>query len=356
MFKDTVLSMLEKDEYYISRCLQLAKQGTFAAMPNPSVGAVIVHDNQIIGEGFTAAYGGAHAEVNAIASVKNQALLKESTLYVSLEPCSHFGKTPPCSDLVIAKQIPRVVVGTIDPFAKVCGMGIQKMKDAGIEVVVGVLEQACQQSNQRFFTFHQKKRPYIILKWAASQDGFIAPLHRDEQAPVWLSNAYAKQLVHQWRSEEMAFLVGTNTVLDDNPSLTTRTWYGKNPIRIYLDRQGKISPSFAINQQEEPAICITANRALQSTAHTQYYYADFDQDLVQQICTILYDLQIMSVVIEGGTQTIEHFIAANLWDEARIFTSDVRLGEGIPAPELPSAGTSKRYTIANNELHILHAK
>lgn len=356
MFKDTVLSMLEKDEYYISRCLQLAKQGTFAAMPNPSVGAVIVHDNQIIGEGFTAAYGGAHAEVNAIASVQNQALLKESTLYVSLEPCSHFGKTPPCSDLVIAKQIPRVVVGTIDPFAKVCGMGIQKMKDAGIEVVVGVLEQACQQSNQRFFTFHQKKRPYIILKWAASQDGFIAPLHRDEQAPVWLSNAYAKQLVHQWRSEEMAFLVGTNTVLDDNPSLTTRTWYGKNPTRIYLDRQGKISPSFAINQQEEPAICITANRALQSTAHTQYYYADFDQDVVQQICTILYDLQIMSVVIEGGTKTIEHFIAANLWDEARIFTSDVRLGEGIPAPKLPTAGASERYTIANNELHILHAK
>lgn len=355
MFKDTVLSMLEKDEYYISRCLQLAKQGTFAAMPNPSVGAVIVYKDQIIGEGFTSAYGGAHAEVNAIASVQHPDLLKESTLYVSLEPCSHFGKTPPCSDLVIAKQIPRVVVGTIDPFAKVCGMGIQKMKDAGIEVIVGVLEKACQQSNQRFFTFHQKKRPYIILKWAESQDGFIAPIHRTEQAPVWLSNAYAKQLVHKWRSEEMAFLVGTHTVLEDNPSLTTRSWYGKNPVRIYLDRKGQIPTSFAINQQEEPAICITANREMKSNEHTRYYYADFDGDLVQQICTMLYELQIMSVVIEGGTQTIQHFIAANLWDEARIFTSEIMLGEGIPAPQIKQAQQTKRYAIANNELHILHA-
>ncbi|MBB1150480.1 bifunctional diaminohydroxyphosphoribosylaminopyrimidine deaminase/5-amino-6-(5-phosphoribosylamino)uracil reductase RibD [Myroides sp. NP-2] len=356
MFKDTVLSMLKKDEYYISRCLQLAKQGTFAALPNPSVGAVVVHNDRILGEGFTSAYGGPHAEVNAIAAVKDANLLKESTLYVSLEPCSHVGKTPPCCDLVIAKKIPRVVVGTIDPFAQVCGMGIQKMKEAGIEVVVGVLEEACRASNQRFFTYHQKKRPYIILKWAESQDGFIAPLDREEQAPVWLSNAYAKQLVHQWRSEEMAFLVGTNTVLADNPSLTTRSWYGKNPTRVYLDRLGKISSSFAINQQEKPAICITANRNMQSTAQTQYYYADFDANVVQQICTILYDLQIMSVVIEGGTQTIQHFIAANLWDEARIFTSEVRLGEGILAPEWPIAETWERYTIANNELHILHAK
>lgn len=348
--------MLEKDEYYISRCVQLAKQGTFAAMPNPSVGAVVVYKDQIIGEGFTSAYGGAHAEVNAISSVKNQALLKESTLYVSLEPCSHFGKTPPCCDLVIAKQIPRVVVGTIDPFAKVCGRGIQKMKEAGIEVVTGILEQACQASNVRFFTFHQKKRPYIILKWAESQDEYIAPLERAKQAPVWLSNVYARQLVHQWRSEEQAFLVGTNTVLDDNPSLTTRTWAGKNPIRIYLDRTGQLDASFAINQQEEPSICITANQTLKSNAHTRYYYANFDNDLVQQICTILYELQIMSVVIEGGAQTIQHFIQANLWDEARIFSSDSFLGEGIPAPQFKQKYPSKHYVLGNNELHILHAQ
>lgn len=356
MFKDTVLSILEKDEYYISRCIQLAKQGTFAAMPNPSVGAVLVYKDKIIGEGFTSAYGGAHAEVNAIASVRNPELLKESTLYVSLEPCSHFGKTPPCCDLVIAKQIPRVVVGTIDPFAKVCGMGIQKMKQAGIDVVVGVLEKECQQSNSRFFTFHQQKRPYIILKWAESQDGFMAPLHKEEQKPFWLSNAYAKQLVHQWRSQEMAFLVGTKTVLEDNPSLTTRNWFGKNPIRLYLDRNGSIPTSFAIHNQEAQTLCITANKEAISTDQVTYYYADFDQDLVHQICAILYNLQIMSVVIEGGTQTIQHFIQAGLWDEARIFISDSMLKEGIKAPTLHTWNSKETQVISTNQLHILHAK
>lgn len=347
--------MLEKDEYYISRCLQLAKQGTFAALPNPAVGAVVVHNDRILGEGFTSAYGGPHAEVNAIAAVKNPELLKESTLYVSLEPCSHFGKTPPCCDLVIAKQIPRVVVGTIDPFAKVCGMGIQKMKEAGIEVVVGVLEEACRASNQRFFTYHQKKRPYIILKWAQSQDGFIAPLHRDKQAPVWLSNGYAQQLVHQWRSEEMAFLVGTNTVLADNPSLTTRSWYGKNPTRIYLDRKGDITDAYAINQQSDPTVCITANKEAKSRANITYYYADFDHNLVDQICAILYDLQLLSVVIEGGTQTLQHFIDAGLWDEARIFHSTVNLKEGIHAPVVKQWHSKESYAIATNQLDILHA-
>lgn len=348
--------MLEKDEYYISRCLQLAKQGTFAALPNPSVGAVLVHNGKIIGEGFTSAYGGAHAEVNAIANVKDHDLLKESTLYVSLEPCSHFGKTPPCCDLVIAKQIPRVVVGTIDPFAKVCGMGIQKMKEAGIEVVVGVLEEACRKSNQRFFTYHQKKRPYIILKWAESQDGYIAPSHKDKQAPVWLSNAYAQQLVHQWRSEEMAFLVGTNTVLADNPSLTTRTWFGKTPIRIYLDRLGRIPADYAINNNEGVTICLTANKEMRSTANITYCYADFDRDLVDQICTILYDLQIMSVVIEGGSETLEHFIKAELWDEARIFYSDNKLDNGIKTPVITTYCSREIHTITTNQLHILHAK
>ncbi len=356
MFKDTVLSILEKDEYYISRCIQLAKQGTFAALPNPSVGAVVVHNDKIIGEGFTSAYGGSHAEVNAIGQVKDQALLKESTLYVSLEPCSHFGKTPPCCDLVIAKQIPRVVVGTIDPFAKVCGMGIQKMKEAGIEVKVGVLGEECRESNVRFFTFHQKKRPYIILKWAESQDGFIAPLQRDIQAPVWLSNAYAQQLVHQWRSEEMAFLVGTQTVIDDNPSLTTRSWYGQNPKRIYIDRKGVITDAYAINNQNDATICITANKNAKSTKHITYYYADFDSNLVQQICAILYELQLLSVVIEGGSQTIQHFIAADLWDEARIFSSEILLGEGITAPHFKQQYAATHFTVANNELRILHAK
>jgi len=355
LFKDTVLSILKKDEHYISRCIQLAKQGTFAAMPNPSVGAVIVHQDKIIGEGFTSAYGGSHAEVNAIAHVADPELLKESTLYVSLEPCSHFGKTPPCCDLIIAKKIPKVVVGTIDPFAKVCGMGIQKMKEAGIEVVIGVLEKECQQSNIRFFTYHQKKRPYILLKWAETADGFIAPETQETQAPFWLSNAYSKQLVHQWRSQEMAFLVGTNTVLADNPSLTTRSWFGKNPVRVYLDRLGRIDSSYAIQSSEAKTICITANKEAVSTDHVTYVYADFESNLPTQICRILYELQIMSVVIEGGTQTLQHFIDADLWDEARIFTSDSTLKQGIKAPLVSHWASREEYTVSTNQLRILHA-
>lgn len=350
MFKDTVLSILEKDELYISRCIQLAHQGTFAAMPNPSVGAVVVHNDTIIGEGFTSAYGGAHAEPNAIAAVKNQALLKESTLYVSLEPCSHFGKTPPCCDLVIEKQIPRVVIGTVDPFAKVCGRGIQKMRDAGIEVLVGVLEKECQDSNKRFFTFHQKKRPYIILKWAETPDRFLAPLTKDRQRPFWISNQYAKQTVHQWRSEEMAFLVGTQTVLDDNPSLTTRSWTGKNPIRVFLDREGKIDKQYAICNGDVKTICITANKAMRSSEAVIYEYANFDANLMQQICTILYQHNIVSVVVEGGRQTIQSFIDQHLWDEARIFTGIDNLRAGIPAPEIIQFSHEDKHPILNNTL------
>ncbi|MEK6451185.1 MULTISPECIES: bifunctional diaminohydroxyphosphoribosylaminopyrimidine deaminase/5-amino-6-(5-phosphoribosylamino)uracil reductase RibD [unclassified Myroides] len=353
MFKDTVLSILEKHELYISRCLQLAKQGTFAAMPNPSVGAVVVYNDKIIGEGFTSAYGGPHAEPNAIASVKNQELLKESTLYVSLEPCSHFGKTPPCCDLVIAKQIPRVVIGTVDPFAKVCGRGIQKMREAGIDVVVGVLEKECQESNKRFFTFHQKQRPYIILKWAETPDHYLAPLTRDNQRPFWISNTYSKQTVHQYRSEEMAFLVGTQTVLDDNPSLTTRDWYGNNPVRVYLDRTGKVDSSFALQNGEAKTICITANEALVTTENVIYEYADFDQDLLPQVCAILYRHNILSLVVEGGRQTLQSFIDHNLWDEARIFVGETNLHDGLKAPVISKFDTEEKHLILNDTLRIV---
>jgi diaminohydroxyphosphoribosylaminopyrimidine deaminase/5-amino-6-(5-phosphoribosylamino)uracil reductase len=332
----------------------LAKQGTYAAMPNPSVGAVVVHNDCIIGEGFTSAYGGAHAEPNAIASVKNKDLLKESTLYVSLEPCSHFGKTPPCCDLVIEKQIPKVVIGTVDPFAKVCGRGIQKMRDAGIEVIVGILEKECQESNKRFFTFHNKKRPYVILKWAESADGFIAPLKKTDKKPFWISNTYSKQLVHQWRSEEMAFLVGTQTILDDNPSLTTRDWCGKNPTRIYLDRIGRINDSYSIANGETTTICITANKALQSTKHIQYVYADFDAPLVPQVLSILHQHNLMSVVIEGGRQTLQSFIDLNLWDEARIFVGSTTLEEGVKAPVLKHFAKEEKHRILDNLLRIVH--
>lgn len=347
---------MERHELYISRCIQLALQGTYAAMPNPSVGAVIVHNDKIIGEGFTSPYGGAHAEPNAIASVTNQELLKESTLYASLEPCSHFGKTPPCSDLVIEKKIPRVVIGTVDPFAKVCGRGIQKMRDAGIEVIVGVLEKECQDSNKRFFTFHNKKRPYVILKWAESADHFIAPLTRETDRPFWISNTYSKQLVHKWRSEEMAFLVGTQTVLSDNPSLTTRDWYGNNPIRIYLDRTGKIDETYSITDHSVKTICVTANPALQSSDNLIYEYADFNDTLVNQVLAILYKHNIMSVVIEGGTQTLQSFINTELWDEARIFTGDTIIGKGIPAPVLAEFDIVEKHRILDNELRIVYPR
>ncbi len=312
----------------------MAKQGTFDALPNPSVGAVIVYQGRIIGEGFTSKYGGPHAEVNAINSVDNPEWLKESTLYVSLEPCSHFGKTPPCSDLIIAKKIPRVVVGTIDPFAEVCGQGISKMKNAGIDVIVGVLEEECQDSNKRFFTFHQQKRPYIILKWAESADGFIAPKKRDEAKPVWLTNTYSRQLVHKWRSEEMAFLVGAQTVIDDNPSLTTRDWHGKNPVRVFIDREGTIDLNYKVYDGNVKTICLTQNSNLISRENLIYEVVDFSLSLPIQLCAILFRHKICSVVIEGGAKTLQQFIDANLWDEARIFKSSILLHQGTKKPAI----------------------
>ena len=217
---------MKTHETYIKRCIEIAKNGLGLTAPNPMVGSVIVHNNKIIGEGYTSAYGGNHAEVNAINSVKHKELLKDATLYVSLEPCSHFGKTPPCSDLIVKHQIPNVVIGCMDDNVQVAGKGIAKLKAAGCNVTVGVLETKCKQHHKRFFTFHNKKRPYIILKWAETADGFIAPKTKNEKKPVWITNTYSRQVVHKWRAEEQAILVGTNTVLEDNPSLTVRDWTG----------------------------------------------------------------------------------------------------------------------------------
>lgn len=354
MCKDTLLSILEKNEFYISRCLQLAKTGIFEALPNPSVGAVLVYKDQIIGEGATSKYGGPHAEVNAINAVKNPELLKESTLYVSLEPCSHFGKTPPCADLIIEKKIPKVVIGIQDPFAKVCGQGIKKLKAAGIDVIVGVLEKECEDINKRFFTFHERKRPYIILKWAQTQDGFIAPLKKNVTAPFWISNVYSLQLVHKWRSEESAFLVGTQTVLDDNPTLSTRSWFGKNPIRIYIDRKGSVPDDFNLKDQSQPTICITENKNLKNTHNLTYIRIDFSIPIIPQICSILYDLNIPSIVIEGGRRTIQEFIDLNLWDEARVFTSYEHLYEGIQAPKIKKYSSTETIVIENNTLEYIY--
>ncbi|WP_430613750.1 bifunctional diaminohydroxyphosphoribosylaminopyrimidine deaminase/5-amino-6-(5-phosphoribosylamino)uracil reductase RibD [Flavobacterium sp. JP2137] len=344
---------METHKAYILRCLELAQMGTFAALPNPSVGAVIVYKNRIIGEGYTQAYGGAHAEVGAIGSVKNPEWFKDSTLYVSLEPCSHYGKTPPCADLIIQMQIPRVVIGTIDPFAQVCGRGIAKLKAAGIEVITGVLEAECRHSNRRFFVFHQKKRPYIILKWAESVDGFIAPAQREQTQPVWLTHAYSRQLVHKWRSEETAFLVGAQTVIDDNPSLTTRDWYGKDPVRIYIDRDGSIPATSTVKDGTVKTICITANSNLVSSENHHYEVVNFAQSLPEQICCVLYRHQLCSLVVEGGAQTLQSFIDAELWDEARVFKSELPLKQGTPKPTIRYDNATVT-TLLDNQLWLIH--
>ena len=284
------------------------------------VGSVIVLNNKIIGEGFTSAYGGNHAEVNAINSVANKEILKEATIYVTLEPCSHFGKTPPCSDLIIKHQIPNVVIGCVDDNLKVAGKGIKKLMENGCNVTVGVLEKECKQHHKRFFTFHNKKRPYIILKWAETKDGFIAPKTKNEKKPVWITNSYSRQLVHKWRAEEQAILVGTNTVSHDNPSLTTRDWVGQNPVRIIIDRDEKLSKSFAVFNHESQHLIISKNNI------------NFSKNVAAQICDILFQNDINSVIIEGGSKTLQTFIDENLWDEARVFYGNIAFKKGIKAP------------------------
>lgn len=332
-------------EKFIARCNQIANNGLSLAMPNPSVGAVIVYQNQIIGEGFTSQYGKNHAEVNAINAVRDKKLLQKATLYVSLEPCCHFGKTPPCTDLIISHKIPNVVIGAVDTNQLVAGKGIKKLIEAGINVTVGVLEKDCLLANQRFFTFHNLKRPYIILKWAASQNGFIAPnnnnLSEKKREPIWLSNSVSRQLVHKWRSEEQAILVGTNTIIADNPSLTTRDWNGKNPIRIILDQHSRIPKNSNVLDNQAETYILSKNEI------------NFDQNMVSQICDFLYHKKIQSVIIEGGAKTLQTFIDANIWDEARVFKTPVFIQNGIKEPVLNKIVTSKTK-ILTDDLLIYH--
>ena len=310
----------------------MAKNGLGSTYPNPLVGSVIVHEDKIIGEGWHRKAGEPHAEVNAINAVEDKSLLSKATIYVSLEPCSHFGKTPPCADLIIAHKIPNVVIGTIDPFAKVAGNGIKKLMEAGVNVTVGVLEDDCYELNKRFFTFHNKKRPYIILKWAETADGFIAPKTKDEQKPVWITNTYSRQLVHKWRIEEQAILVGTKTVLDDNPSLNARDFFGNNPIRIVLDKSGKIDSNFHVKDNSIKTLILTESKAFQSTENCIYETCQFDENLVENTLAILVKHQIQSVIIEGGSKTIQSFIDKNFWDEARIFKGKNTFENGTKAP------------------------
>ena len=334
---------MKVQEKYIKRCIELAKNGLGTTYPNPLVGCVIVFENTIIGEGWHKKSGEAHAEVIAIESVLNKELLSSSTLYVSLEPCSHFGKTPPCADLILKYKIPNVVIGTIDPNSKVAGKGIQKLKDSGVNVTLGILEKEGNELNKRFFTFHRKSRPYIILKWAESADGFISPINKSEQKPVWISNEYSRQLVHKWRSEEQAILVGTQTIIDDNPSLTVRDWVGINPIRLVIDKENTIDSSYNIFDNQAKTI-VFSNKEVTSNSDTiQYIKVDFDKNSTQAIVDKLFENNIQSIIIEGGRKTIQSFIDAHLWDEARVFIGGINLNEGTKAPKINNTIYSKSY-------------
>ena len=342
-------------EKYINRCIQLAANGLGKTFPNPLVGSVVVYNDKIIGEGWHKKAGEAHAEVNAINAVEDRSLLKKSTIYVSLEPCSHYGKTPPCSDLIIAMGIKKVVIGTVDPFALVAGKGIKKLMDAGCEVIVGIREEECRKLNKRFFTFQLKKRPYIILKWAETKEQFIAPIQQLQREPVWISNQYSKQLVHRWRSEEQAILVGTNTAVADNPKLNTRLWFGSSPTRMVIDKNLRIpSDSFILDGSIKTVVLCSKDKSNETGKLNEnliYERIDFEQEVAEQICKAAYKHKLQSIIIEGGSQTLQTFIEAGLWDEARILIGGVSFPEGIKAPEIKGNFLSEQE-IAGDRLKI----
>jgi diaminohydroxyphosphoribosylaminopyrimidine deaminase/5-amino-6-(5-phosphoribosylamino)uracil reductase len=321
-------------EIYMQRCLELAALGAGNVSPNPMVGAVIVHLDKIIGEGYHQKYGHAHAEVNAVNDALNNypnaaELFKQSTIYVSLEPCAHYGKTPPCADLIIKYQIPHVVVGCRDPFAQVNGKGIEKLQQAGIEVTVGVLEQECRDLNKRFFTRVQKQRPYIILKWAQTANGYFAPADGSQQ---WITGPEAKKLVHRWRSEEDAILVGKNTARIDNPQLNTRLWPGKSPKRVVIDRNLELDPNLHLFDNSVETFVFNAIKTDVQEKTKYIALEDFERFVPQYILFQLYLQDVQSIIIEGGAHTLNNFIEAGLWDEARIFTGEMLLPAGIKAP------------------------
>jgi len=339
-----------EDKKYMQRCIELAKQGLGSAAPNPLVGSVIVYKGKIIGEGYHKKCGEAHAEVNAINSVKNKLLLSKSTIYVNLEPCSHHGRTPPCADLIVANKIPRVVIACIDSFAKVAGKGIERLKKAGCNVTVGVLEKESIELNRRFFTFHSKKRPYIILKWAESKDGFIDKNRKPNEPikPIWITNKLSKKIVHKWRTEETAFMLATNTVLLDNPQLTVREWNGRNPIRIVIDKKLNLKKSLKIF--DKSAITYVFNTQKNEVVNNIHFVkVNLDNNSLTEIMNFLFKNEIQSIVVEGGRKLLNSFIKNNLWDEARVFIGDKIFNNGIKAPDFNKTA-NKEFCINESKL------
>ena len=334
--------------------MQIANNGIGTTRPNPSVGAVIVYQNKIIGEGFTSPHGENHAEVNAINAVENKSLLKEATIFVTLEPCSHFGKTPPCADLIVKHQLKQVVIGCLDSNSLVAGKGVSHIENAGINVIVGVLEKECRMHHKRFFKVQENKRPYIILKWAETKDGFVAPISKNENKPIFISNTYSQQLVHKLRSAEHAILVGTKTVLADNPKLNIRSWSGENPVRVVLDNTLRIPKNSNILDGSVKTIVITAakDKNIVSSKNLIFEEIDFSKNIAKQVCEVLSKYQIQSLIVEGGTQTLQTFIDEKLWDEAIVFVGNTSFVKGVRSPiitkefkeEFIESDVLKRYT------------
>lgn len=345
--------MNEIDIRYMRRCLQLADGGLGSTYPNPLVGAVVVHNGAIIGEGFHQRYGERHAEANAIAAIQRKELLAYSTLYVGLEPCCHQGKQPPCTDLIIQHRIPHVVIATTDPFPSVCGMGIARLKGAGVKVEVGILENEAKWQNRRFNTFHLLQRPYVILKWAQSADGYMDSNRTPLEPAPWLTGSTGKLLVHRWRTEEQAIMVGANTVLRDNPQLTARSWRGSNPLRVVYDRELTLPADAALFDAAAPTLVFTHAIPTGGYAPNVEVVTIGTEDVEQQQLAELYKRGIQSVMVEGGGKLLNSFISKGLWDEARIFTGYQKLNGGVKAPIHPSGQQMGYWSNRSFELRIL---
>ncbi|MGY8945441.1 MAG: bifunctional diaminohydroxyphosphoribosylaminopyrimidine deaminase/5-amino-6-(5-phosphoribosylamino)uracil reductase RibD [Flavobacteriales bacterium] len=334
------MSDQNKHKLYMSRCIEIANKAKGRTYPNPNVGCVIVHNEKIISEGHSSIYGGPHAEVNAINKVKNKELLKFSTLYVTLEPCSHYGKTPPCCILISKYKIPNVVIGICDISSKVNGKGINHLKKNNTNIIVGVLEKECKELHKTFLHYNRNKKPFIILKWAETKDSFISPKLKIETKPFWISCKESRQLVHKWRSEEHSILIGHNTVIEDDPILNVRDFFGGNPIRIVIDKENTLNKSYKVFNNESETIVLDKETL------------DYSKNISDEICKFLYKKNILSVIVEGGRKTLDDFIINGNWDEARIFKSETILRDGLKAPKIYGKVISEKK-IGTDNLIIL---
>lgn len=337
---------MTKDALYMQRAIELAEMGRGNVRPNPLVGCVIVHNDTIIGEGYHKVYGGPHAEVNAVASVENKGLLNTATVYVTLEPCAHYGKTPPCADLLVKLSVQKVVIAAIDSNPLVGGQGVAKLKAAGIQVETGLLEDRVRRQNNRFFTVMEKHRPYVLLKWAQTKDGFVARTNYDSK---WISNSLSRQLVHKWRAEENAIMVGTKTAYFDNPHLNVRDYEGNNPVRIVIDRKLTLDQNSFLFNQLQQTICYNN---VKDEVHDNLVFVKLsDEFSLSELLNDLYRRKIQSILVEGGSYLLQKFISENLWDEARVFTGSISFGEGIKAPHTGLLAKNT-YNILGDKLEV----